>query len=351
MVEWIFLAAPALLLPIFLLFRFVGCAQIAGLKDPEPVEPVGTTQPDPKPPGPIPPPAQDPPLVPIPTNPPNYPKYILGEPNNPGMVKNNTIVPNGADVIAYWRFIDAVGSPDARDEKQFQNGEYRQGHVLPTIAPTQTVAGSQGRDPAQFIHNQGSLIASEPPTVQCRYFDGGYVLVPYKPGLYSDQFTIEAWIKADLFAQGYEHSLFDAGGTFASPAGTPAVGRGFRIFVDRDRAWQVSLNNSAAGLFAAPPLVPLGARTHIALTVENDAAPGAKKCVLYVDAKVAGTVSVPAYAPPHDAPLFIGIENKTTVPTGTPTLRNPVLCRIQEVVLHRKALSALEIENHVDMNR
>jgi hypothetical protein len=91
-------------------------------------------------------------------------------------------------------------------------------------------------------------------------------------------------------------------------------------------------------------------RTHLAVTVA--AATGTAKTVtLYVDGKVAGTATLPKYEPPYDAPLFIGVENTQNDPTDTPTLRTPVLCQVQEVVLHRKALSAQEIANHVDINR
>ena len=58
------------------------------------------------------------------------------------------------------------------------------------------------------------------------------------------------------------------------------------------------------------------------------------------------------YNRPDGAPLFIGVENEEPNPAQTPPrLRRPINCEIQEVVLHRKALSPAEIENHVDINR
>ena len=63
-------------------------------------------------------------------------------------------------------------------------------------------------------------------------------------------------------------------------------------------------------------------------------------------------MEIPSYAPPYEAPLFIGVENTRPVPSPTLlTLRHPALFRIQEVVLHRKALSQEELFNHVDINR
>ena len=57
------------------------------------------------------------------------------------------------------------------------------------------------------------------------------------------------------------------------------------------------------------------------------------------------------YNRPDGAPLFIGVENEEPNPAQNARLRRPINCEIQEVVLHRKALSLAEIENHVDINR
>jgi Concanavalin A-like lectin/glucanases superfamily len=343
MTEWAWVLTPILVLPIVLLFRFVGCAQIAGLESPgSPTEPAPAPPAEPATPPPVPPPSI--PTPPAETKPPNYRKYILGEQPNPGLVNTfPAVVPNGADVIAYWRLVDAATATLADDEKDFQDGTYRSGHALPA-APA-----SEARDPAKFVTGQASLIDSDP-LVQGRFFDGGYVLVTYKPGLHSEQFTLEAWVRVNVLAPGFEHTLFDAGGTYASPAGTPAVPRGFRIFADQTGHWQVRMGNPPANLFAAPPAVPLGAHTHVAVTLAGPAG-GTATVSLYVAGKLFGAVTFPAYAPPYDAPLFIGLENTANTPTGTPTLRTPFLGWIQEVVLHRKALSAEEIANHVDINR
>ena len=344
MTDWILLLTPVLVLPIVLLLPFVGCQPFSST-DPDPV---ALEPPPASGPAPTPPPT---PGVQPPTTPPKYRDYILGIQPNPGLVKNAGVVPNGADVIAYWRLVDAAASATALDEKGFQNGTYKEGYKLDPIASTATAAGSEGRNPAHFTTGENSLVDSEP-AVKCRFFDGGHVLVPYKPGLYADQFTLEAWIATGTLAAGYEHTLFDAGGRYASPAGSPVSERGFRIYANRDGKWQVRLAPSTTDLFPMPILVPFGARTHVALTVANDGPGGvAKKATLYVDGKVAGTASLAAYAPPHDAPLFIGVENTTRSPTAAANLRNPVLCRVQEVVMHRKALSKEEIENHVDINR
>jgi hypothetical protein len=326
---WLMLLPPLLVLPVVLLFRFVGCESFK--EEPLPPEPPKT--PSPMPPGTEPN-----------TKPPRYRDYILGLPGNPGQVKNPTFVPNGAEVIAYWRLVDAAGSPAATDQKGFQDGAYKEGHILPAVGD------SEGRNPAHFVSGQSSLIVSDP-AVQCRFFDGGYVQVPYKPGLYADQFTIEAWIKIDSLALNFSHALFDAGGRYAL-TGSPIRERGFRLYADQQNNWQARVGPGTADLFANPPKVSLSARTHVALTVADAAAGGGKKKVtLYLDAKEVASAIADSYAPPDNAPLYIGIENTNQSPTTAPTLRHPALFRIQEVVLYRKALAREELENHVDINR
>lgn len=344
---WLVVLTPLLVLPLVLLFRFVGCG----------LDLTGQAEPD------IPlPPRKDPPLTPPPvleptpiTTPPNYRAYILGEFPNPGLVKNSAVVPNGADVIGYWRLVDAAGAVKALDEKHFQDGTYQSGQVLPDIAPTAATAGSKGRNPAHFVAGQPSLIDSDP-TAACRLFEGGHVRVDFKPGLYTDQFTIEAWIRAGAFDADFEYVLFDAGGNYALAGGGGAANRGFRVFVNRQKGWQVQLAPGNAPLFGSGPLVPLVARTHVAVTVDDIilVGGGVEKAVsLYVDGKLipSSPVTVLAYNRPDGAPLFIGVENAEQNPAQPVRLRRPVLCRIQEVVLHRKALQLAEIENHVDINR
>jgi hypothetical protein len=346
---WVVVLTPLLVLPLVLLFRFVGCG----------LELTGSAEPDiPLPPRDPPPTPPSPPLEPTPiTTPPNYRGYILGEFPNPGLVKNPGAVPSGADVIAYWRLVDAAGSPTALDEKHFQDGTYQKGHVLPPITPSISTPGSTGRNPAHFIDGQDSLIDSDP-VVKCHQFEGGHVRVNYKAGLYTDQFTIEAWIRAEAFDTDFEYVLFDAGGTYALPGGGSPAGRGFRVFVNRQKGWQVQLAPGNAPLFGSGG-VPLGARTHVAVTVGENviASGGVEKVVsLYIDGQPVPPSPVtvklpPGYNRPDGAPLFIGVENEEQNPAQPVRLRRPMIARIQEVVLHRKALTREEIENHVDINR
>lgn len=332
MSDWLLFLAPLLVLPIVLLFRFVGCGKHLPLSEsPAPAQQQPTPQ-QPTPQQPTPPPDTE-----KPEPPPVYRDTILASPQ----------------VIAYWRLVDDPKNPGqfAADEMKFKDGEVKEGHALPNVNPTPTTAGSEPRNPANFTLGQNSLIDSDP-QVQCRYFDGGYVFVPHEPGLFSNEFTIEAWVKLDSLALNYEHVLFDAGGTYAYPAGSTAAQRGFRIYADRANSWQVRVAPFPDVLFAAPPLIALNARTHIAVTVADKTSGSAEKTVtLYLDGKTAGTRDIPSYNPPHEAPLFIGVDNTRPAPTASSLLRHPALFRIQEVVLYRKALPAAEIKTHVEINK
>jgi Concanavalin A-like lectin/glucanases superfamily len=315
-----------LLFPIiFFLFRFVGCAQIAGLKDPGPAPASGQ-------------PAK--PKVP------NYADYILGKPNNPGSVKNQSVKPNGADVIGYWRLVDAAASTDAKDEKNFQPGKYRTSTDPDAI-------------PGDFVTSQPSLIVSEP-GVLGRFFNGGYVLIPAKSGLFTDEFTLEAWVLPG-FAPGTEHTLFQAGGFYRAPFETTQGYHGFQIYATAGRAWQISLSpgGDAFKPLLSPPLIPAGdTRTHLAVTVQNatSGSVAPKRVTIYIDGKKTVENTIPFYSVPDGAPLLIGLMGDEQEPHNLETLlqpnvSRPIRSRVQEVVLHRKALSQLEIENHVDINR
>src|SRR3954464_3129900 len=117
MTVWAYVLTPALVLPIVLLFRFVGCAKLAGLG--EGTDPAPETPPEPE-------------------KVPRYRDYIMGVQNNPGSVPNVAVQPNKADVIAYWRLVDEPTDTVAHDEKQFQHGEFH------TIPPLPQVPGSEG---------------------------------------------------------------------------------------------------------------------------------------------------------------------------------------------------------------
>ncbi len=255
-------------------------------------------------------------------------------------MKNSSVVPKGADVIGYWRLLDPAPSPVARDEKGFQDGKYR------TSADPDAV-------PGDFVTGQSSLIASDPSGMG-RFFNGGYVLIPAKSNLFTEDFTIEAWVLPG-FAAGSEHTLFQAGGHYRAPLEMSADFHGFHIYATAAGSWQVSLS-PGGDLFPSPPLIPPGnTRTHLAVTVQSVSPGVSKKVTLFIDGKKTVENSVGFYSPPDGAPLLIGVTGEEQEPHNLETLpqpnvAKPIRSRIQEVVLHRKALSQLEIENHVFIN-
>ena len=319
MIDWVFVLTPVLVLPLALMFRFVGCGTIL------------TIEPDP----------------------PSYRDYIMGEPYA-GPVRNPGIKPDKADIIGYWRLVDADSSPLAKDEKGFGNGLYKTVGYIDARASTPTSPGSEGAaGDFQFVHD-GLIVAEQ--TAECRFFRGGHVVVNYEPGLYTDEFTIEAWFEegwGEFTSNGAQHTLFDAGGHYTGPAQSSPTYQGFSVFADANKRWQVRLGANLAEVFPSPPLVPLGARTHLAVTVEKDASggTGGRRVTLYIDGKVAGTETVPLYTRPEGAPLVIGVTNAKADPALPLQPDQPVLGRVQEVILYRKPLSQEEIENHVGINR
>jgi hypothetical protein len=91
-------------------------------------------------------------------------------------------------------------------------------------------------------------------------------------------------------------------------------------------------------------MIPGDAATHVALSVQNEGS--GKRVRLFVDGIETGSVVVPAYFLPTDAPLFIGVGNRVANPLDPPNPAWPMVSAVQEVVLHNKALSQQEIENH-----
>jgi hypothetical protein len=322
MTDWVVIVTPLLVLPIVLLFRFVGCGG---------------------------PKLNDEPIVEqVPSAPPRYRDYILPDPDVPnlGSVKNYFVVPKAEDVIAYWRLVDTFGIV-AIDEKGFQHGTY---HTVasPIVEQPNGEAGSENANPggSGIVKLASKGLIDSDTKKKGATFLGGFVEIPVREGLYTAEFTIEAWYSPawGINLTGYEHTLFSAG----APTANSSPRTGFSLYVDRQNRWRLRL--APAGeitLSSSAPFVDLKdtTRTHVALTMKAN---GAQKQVrLYVNAVEAGHADV-GYVPPN-GPLLIAIADKPDI-DGLQAYR-PFVGTIQEVVLHNKALTAAEIENHVDINR
>jgi hypothetical protein len=170
--------------------------------------------------------------------------------------------------------------------------------------------------------------------------------------LHTGEFTIEAWVAPEWGAstRGYDHVLFNAGGRYQRPFAVSEQLHGFTIYADTLNRWQVFLSPYGT-VFPFPPDVKFNQPAqHVAVTVAND--PGGKRVRLFVDGSEAvANGLVVTYSEPVQSPLYIGVKNTESNPLNPPTVGFPFLGRIQEVVLHNKALAAEEIANHVDINR
>ena len=312
MTDWGFVLVPLLVLPIVLLFRFVGC------EEPKPEDEI------------------------IATKGPSYKDTILAE----------------ASVIAYWRLVDGQAETKAKDEKALSpslDGDYKVVPGLPPEIPNNTSPGSEAANGA-FTTGVDSLIASDF-SAKCRAFNGGYVIVagfakttPLSGAAevpYPENFTVEAWIHPQWTQQsGYEHTLLGAGGFYRAPFDQSPDFHGFRIFADRDDRWQIYLAPGGVVKMEAAPIVAHD-KTHLAVTV-GTTAPSKKQVTLFLNGKQFGQGTADVYSPPHTAPLFIGVSNRESDPSKPPQPRYPVLSPIQEVVLYKTVLPSEVIKKHHD---
>lgn len=310
MIEWAFVLTPLLVLPIVLLFRFVGCG----------IDAVGEG-----------------PVTQQVKGPPDYAKYILGENpvGDPVLWPQPQFQPKKANVIAYWRLVEpGLDTGVAADQVGFQNGEFRKSTSVET-------------KPGDF--GPGQALIDSAPNDKCRFFNGGFVFVEYRSDLYTDEFTIEAWVNG-AFASGSIYTLFHAGGRYLRPFDNAGAYHGFAVFVEGGR-WQVGLSGATANVFDEGPLAPSG-RHHVAVSMRDSPFPGkGKRFSFFINGKPAGQEDRLGYSRPDGAPLLIGVGRGTANPTDMTQLDDSVRSHVQEVVLHRKALSQPEIENHVFINK
>lgn len=313
------LLTPLLALPLVLLLRFVGCGESLPVTS---------------------------------ESPPRYRDFIMGEDNNPGVVKQAAAVPKGSgDVIGYWRLLDPEGATEAANEKDAAHkGKYMTGTSLPAVPPNGPVAGSESA-PGTFIPEPG-LIVSDKPANTCRSFVGAFVQVPHKQGLYTDDFTLEAWVDPEWGPNivDHEHVLFFAGGHYVRPFESADLFHGFSVFADGTNRWQVRFTGSVENVFSQGPLVSRG-RTHVAVSVRSFPNSAEKLVRLLLDGRVMASALALSYSPPHGAPLLIGVSSQDSNPNNPVVPRHPFLGLIQDVVLHKRALSDEELENHFFINR
>lgn len=371
------LLVPLLVLPIVLLLRYVGC------------ESFSAAEPEPTP-------------TPVPPSLPAYKDLVLGRVSNGAqaqLLPHPSALVSAADLVGYWRLLDAVGSATARDEAGFQDGEYVTGQA---IAPVPTGPDGDGSDAAP-----GAIVAPVPgligrdPTGAPRLFNGGYVRVAHKPGLHPREFTLLAWVQTTSAQNGNEHVVVCDGGTFLGPPTAGGQSAGLSLFVDgaghlqatlrpvevwkriavegqaftvvgtktvrygannqyekrsvtgngqctvaffgRDPAQNVVkacdelLPTGGVGRFTTPVLMPVGSRQFIALT-GRAAGGGSLVLTLYLNAKEVASATATDFLPADGAPLLIGVRNDAAGPAAAVVPTRPFNGQIQEVALYRAAL-------------
>ena len=149
-------------------------------------------------------------------------------------------------------------------------------------------------------------------------------MVPAKTNLFTEEFTIEAWVLPG-FAAGSEHTLFQAGGHYRAPF--DIVGRFSWVSDLRDCRERPGKSpcRRAGTLFPSPPLIPpANTRTHLAVTVaERKPGQSSKKVTSSLTAKRRWRTPWASTRPPDGAPLLIGVAGEEQEPHNLETLPQP----------------------------
>jgi hypothetical protein len=293
MLEWWLLLTPVLVLPIFLLFRFVGCDGVFGLVHVSDI--------------------------------PSYDDVIKGE----------------ASLLAYWRLADAANATDALDETGKYSGLYAQPAALPAHDDSQAATGEVLRaQPA--VHGDGTSVD----------FRGGYVVVPFGPDLSATSFTVEAWVQPDAdWQSGFNHGVL----AFAEQDATTQ--RGFSLYggwypLEQKYYWAAAIGSGTAympvkGAEVKMPPEP----TYVALTYDESTG----MATLYVGAPGAWQSVTPmplAFTPAGTNHFYIGAQSNALPPTTlplpqpAPDVTVPFLGRAQLVAYYGAALDDAVLAKH-----
>jgi hypothetical protein len=287
MIDWYVLLTPLLVLPIFLLFRFVGCDALFGLTHVDPVY--------------------------------SYEDTVKAE----------------QSLVAYWRLGDQ-NTPQAKDEKGSHPGLYGQ---PPASAAHSNSQGSSG----EALQGQAGLYGADTSVD----FEGGYVVVPFSPDLNTPSFTIEALVFPGAWEDGFDHAVVVS----AEIEGTAQRGFavfGKWDPAEQKSFWTAAMGTGTIFIELRGPEVKMPAtKTYVALT--HDA--GSGTTTLYVatgdswDAVTPTMVS--GYTQIQSNNLYIGADSNAVPaqplppppPQAAPPVDVPFIGRIQEVALYNAALN------------
>lgn len=300
MFDWWLLLTPLLVLPIFLLFRFVGCDALFG------IDQIAT-----------------------------YDERVLRE----------------STLVAYWKLTDQHTN-QAKDEKNAHHGLYGQ---VPPTADSGSNQGATGEfhQGEQFPGYHGGL---------CTDFQGGYVFVQGSPALRSPGFTVEAWVApGDNWLPNFIHGVIAAVQDDAT-SGIHQGFSVYSIWdtAEQKSFWAASLGIGSTFLSVRGPAVRMPPEgTYIALTYNpmgGSMMTGEAK--LYVgthegDWDDIATAEIAGYTPAQSVNLYIAGFNGDPAdvpPPPPPALATPRLVpflgRIAEVAYYNSALPSSVLDDH-----
>jgi hypothetical protein len=291
MIEWYVALTPLLVLPILLLFRFVGCDIVFGLTGG------------------------------------SYGELLL----------------NVSSLVAYWRLGDLNDDPQAKDEKGLHHGVYGEPPATGPNPPSQAGSGEARQGEPGLIKGE-----TERKSVD---FQGGYVVVPFASALNTPSFTVEAWVFPGDWQAGNHHVVVES----AEFDGSTVRGFSMVALwndVQQKAFWSAALGTPAAVVtISGPEVKSPPTKTYLALTY--DAA--SSTATFYVatradDWDLQFTQSVPDYQPVQSNSLYIGAVHVALpvepLPPPAPPVDFPFIGRIQEVALYKEAISRHLLEGH-----
>jgi concanavalin A-like lectin/glucanase superfamily protein len=300
MSEWYLALTPLLLLPVFLLFHFVGCDALWGLDH----------VPEQKP----------------------YQERVEAE----------------SSLVAYWRLQEQNNDPMAHDEKMSHPGFY----VATPMAPSRTMPSSQAATGAVLQFQPAVRDPAPPADTTSVDFQGGYIAIASDDSFKTTSFTVEAWVKPGAWESPFAHAAItlaelDSGGT---------ISRGFSLFGQWDSAkqkhiWGATVGTGTAFIYIEGSEINTSTTgTYLALTYDG------VQAVLYVASSFNqwDTKTPPVtvgYAPVTANHFYIGSNALTLPPLELPPsapqpLDYPFIGQIQDVAFYRTALSEATIQDH-----
>jgi hypothetical protein len=305
MPSWMYLAVPLSILPIVLLFGFVGCF----------LDSEGQASPD------------------DPENPENP-----DDPDDPEVPEDpyHTVIETTPDLVAYWPLGESSGTTAHDVVGPPPNGSHP-GTYSTWTAPADAAAETDAANGVVALGQPG-LIANDASRLAVSV-DGGYVEVPFAAELNTPEFSFEVLVQTEWDATAIAayrcvvSSRELAGGN---------VG-GFILYANPTNHWEARIGVGTpvpAAAAAEDPPISFGAIEALAVTYDG------ATLSLYVNGDLRGSVQPElgtAYVPNAARPLLIGARELDDL--SGPTY--PFKGRLQEVACYSRALTQEEIVAHL----